>query len=230
MLLRDKRLWWGLIAAVILAFVSYAVVTDISHGGPGANVSDNATITSTPAGDDTASATPTGPPPPLPGEATVPAVIGERLSQAKAQLTLAGLTNIKAVDATPQNRIILDDNNWIVEVQSPAADTNVDLHTQIVLQARKPTDEHSPQAAPLGTVPDVVCANLQDAQNALRLSGFLLLTTSDGTGQGRIAVFDRNWVVTKQSVAAGSRPSLLTHIVLTAVKYGEPTDNPDCQT
>jgi hypothetical protein len=35
--------------------------------------------------------------------------------------------------------------------------------------------------------------------------------------------------VTKQSVSPGSRPGLLTHIVLTAVKYGEPTDNPNCE-
>jgi len=222
MVLRDKRLWWGVIAAVILAFVSYAIVSDLNRSKPGQPVSDSST--SPPTGD----ATPTSPPL-LPGEAVVPSVVGERLNQAKARLSAAGLTNIKAVDATPQNRIILDDNNWIVEVQSPSADATVDTHAEIILKARKPTDEHSPQATPFGTVPDVVCANLQDAQDALRLSGFLILTTSDGTGQGRIAVFDRNWVVTQQSVAGGSRPGLLTHIVLTAVKYGEPTGNPNCE-
>jgi hypothetical protein len=225
MVLRDKRLWFGVIAAVILAFVSYAVVADLNRSGPGHPVSD--TSTSTAANDPTTGSTSTTPPPA--GEAVIPVVVGERLSEAKAQLTVAGLTNIKSVDSTGQNRIILDDNNWIVEVQSPNADTTVDTHTQIILKARKPTDEHSPQATPFGTVPDVVCANLQDAQDALRSSGFLILTTSDGTGQGRIAVFDRNWVVTKQSVSPGSRPGLLTHIVLTAVKYGEPTDNPNCE-
>jgi hypothetical protein len=224
MVLRDKRLWWGVIAAVILAFVSYAIVSDLNRGTPGQPVSDSST--SPPTDDAT-----TTRPPLLPGEAVVPSVVGQRLNQAKARLSAAGLTNIKAVDATAQNRIILDDNNWIVEVQSPAADTTVvDQRAQIILKARKPTDAHSPQPTPFGTVPDVACANLQDAQNALHGSGFLIVTTTDGTGQGRVAVLDGNWVVTKQSVAAYSRPGLLTHIVLTVVKYGEPTDNPDCET
>jgi hypothetical protein len=33
MVLRDKRLWFGVIAAVILAFVSYAVVADLNRSG-----------------------------------------------------------------------------------------------------------------------------------------------------------------------------------------------------
>jgi hypothetical protein len=227
MLLRDKRLWFGVIAAVVLAFVSYAVVADLNRANPGHPVSNNST--SAPADDPTTGASSTATTAPPPGEAVIPLVVGERLSEAKAQLSAVGLTNIKSLDSTGQNRIILDDNNWIVEVQSPNPDATVDTHTQIVLKARKPTDEHSPQGTAFGTVPNVVCANLQDAENALHLSGFLVLTTTDGTGQGRIAVLDANWVVTKQSVAAGSRPGLLTHIELTAVKYGEPTGNPDCQ-
>lgn len=223
MVLRDKRLWLGLTVAVVLAFVSYAVVSGLNRGNPGRTVSDQSTITGSPV----ASATTTSPIPD--GYVTIPAVINERLSQAKAQLTLLGLTNVTTQDATGQNRIVLDDNNWVVDSQSPEVGAVVDPHTQIVLRVRKPTDSHSPQPTAFGVVPNVVCANLQDAQDALRHSGFFVLTSKDGTGRGRLVILDRDWVVTAQSVAAGSKPSVTTHIELTVVKYGEPTNNPNCQ-
>jgi beta-lactam-binding protein with PASTA domain len=223
MVLRDRRLWLGLIVAVVLAFVSYKVVLGLNRSNPGHPVSDQSTLTVGPvASTTTGSSIPAG-------DVAVPPVLGERLSQAKVQLTAAGLANVKTEDATGQNRIVIDDNNWIVDGQSPAVGTVVDTHTQIVLKVRKPTDAHSPQPAPFGTIPDVVCANYQDAQDALRKSGFFLLTATDGTGQHRLVLLDRDWVVTAQSAPAGTRPSLTTHITLTVVKYGEPTNNPNCQ-
>jgi beta-lactam-binding protein with PASTA domain len=221
MVLRDKRVWWGAVAALLLAFVSYSVVSGLTRKT--SNVAQQTTMTGSPQ-------TSTTRPHTVPdGDVTIPAVVGDRLSQAKAKLSAVGLSNVHAQDATGKNRIVLNDSNWIVEVQSPAADTPVDPRTEIILKVRKPTDAHSPQSTPFGTVPDVVCANLQDAQNALRGAGFFVLTSKDGTGRGRTAIFDRNWVVTAQSVKPGTRPSLTTHVELTVVKYGEPTNNPDCQ-
>jgi hypothetical protein len=75
MVLRDKRLWFGVIAAVILAFVSYAVVADLNRSGPGHPVSD--TSTSTAANDPTTGSTSTTPPPA--GEAVIPVVVGDRM-------------------------------------------------------------------------------------------------------------------------------------------------------
>jgi hypothetical protein len=80
-----------------------------------------------------------------------------------------------------------------------------------------------------GVVPNVTCMNLQDAQNSLQSAGFFNLASVDGLGQGRMQILDRDWVVTKQSVAAGTRPAALTRIVLTAVKYGESTGSSGCQ-
>jgi beta-lactam-binding protein with PASTA domain len=227
-LLRDKRVWWGVVAAVILAFVSYSIVSNLGS-----------TPTRTVANDGSSSPSPAASTSPLPssssqkvvppGDAQVPAVIGERLNQAKVNLTAVGLTNVQVQDVTGQNRPVLEDNNWIVEVQSPAPDQVVDTHTQVTLKVRKPTDTHSPQETALGVVPNVVCANLEDAQGALHHSGFLLITEHDGTGAKRTPLLDRNWVVTGQNVAPGSQPGLDTHIVLTVVKYGEPTNNPDCE-
>jgi beta-lactam-binding protein with PASTA domain len=229
MVLRDKRVWWGVVVAVILAFVSYSVVSGLGKD-PGKDVSQQSLKTGEPVGSTTTTPLPAGSSAVPAGQATIPAVVGERLNQAREKLTALGLTNVKTEDVTGQNRVVLDDNNWIVEVQDPAAETVVDTHTQIVLKVRKPSDAHSPQSTPFGTVPDVVCANLQDAQDALRSSGFLVLTSSDGSGRKRAVLLDRNWVVIAQSAEPGSRPSLTTHIVLTVVKYGEPTKDSDCET
>ncbi len=224
MVLRDKRLWMGVVAAIVLAFVSYAVVSGIGHpSNTGDTVGQQAMFTASPA-----SSTSSGPAI-ADTDAIVPSVLGERLNQAKSQLTNLGLSNVRVEDVTGHKRPVLEDNNWIVERQSPAADLAVDKHTLIVLGVRKPTDAHSPQATAPGTVPDVVCANLQDAQDALRRAGFLILTSKDGSGQQRLVLVDRNWVVIGQSVKAGTQPGLTTHIELTVVKYGEPTHNPDCE-
>jgi hypothetical protein len=224
MVLRDKRLWLGLIVAVVLAFVSYKVVLGLNKSNTTHTVSDQSTITpSSPVSTSTT--------PPIPfGDVAVPSVLNQRLAQAKAQLTLVGLTNVKVEDGTGQNRIVINDNDWIVDGESPAVDTPVDPHTQIVLKVHKPTDAHKPANTGFGTIPDVVCANYQDAENALHHSGYFLITGSDGTGQGRNVILDLDWVVVGQSAPAGSRPSITTHITLTVVKYGEPSTNPNCQT
>jgi hypothetical protein len=221
MLLRDKRLWLGLAIAVVLAFVSYAVVVHLNT--PGRPVADSSSLPAAPP-----PTTTTAPHIP-PGDALIPPVVGERLPQAKAQLTLAGLSNVSVQDASGQNRIVLEDNNWIVDSQSPQVGIVVDGHTQIVLKVRKPTDSHIPPSVPFGTIPDVVCASLENAYNALHASGFLVTTASDATGAGRSTLLDRNWVVLGQSAAPNSRPSVFTHITLSVVMYGEPTGDTGCQ-
>ena len=54
------------------------------------------------------------------------------------------------------------------------------------------------------------------------------VTVADGTGKGRLQILDRDWVVIAQSPAPGTKPDLLTRVVLTAVKYGEPTGRSGC--
>ena len=62
----------------------------------------------------------------------------------------------------------------------------------------------------------------------LQAAGFYNLGSEDGTGQGRAQLIDRNWVVITQSVPAGRTRGPSTRIVLTAVKYGEPTGSSGC--
>ncbi|MFG1711186.1 PASTA domain-containing protein [Nonomuraea sp. M3C6] len=85
-----------------------------------------------------------------------------------------------------------------------------------------PKQEETPSdAAAKKKLPNVVGMNLQEGQDTLQAAGFYVLNDKDATGQDRLQVFDRNWVVTKQSPAAGQRVSTDTLITLYAKKLGE---------
>jgi hypothetical protein len=158
----------------------------------------------------------------------VPNVVGQRLSAAERALAGAGYRSVKPVDDTGRNRIVIDPQNWTVDSQMPAAGAGATTGTTITLKVRRPSDAATPSTT-LGVVPNVTCMNLQDAQNTLQSAGFFNLASVDGLGQGRQQILDRDWLVTKQSVGAGSRPKVLTRIVLTAVKYGESTGASGCR-
>lgn len=73
-------------------------------------------------------------------------------------------------------------------------------------------------------MPDVVCMNLQAAQDKIQADADVFYSRSDdATGQGRSQIIDSNWVVVSQ------RPTPGTSIgegdaVLSAVKIGEPNN------
>ena len=158
----------------------------------------------------------------------VPKVVGQRLDEATGVLTAAGLTKTSPTDGTGQGRVVLNPTNWIVQSQEPAAGARVTAGQMITLVVVKPSDSSAGGAVEAGAVPNVVCKDLQTAQDTLQEAGFYNLGSQDGSGQGRSQLIDRNWVVTKQSVPAGSRPDPATRLVLTAVKFGEPTGSSGC--
>ena len=47
-------------------------------------------------------------------------------------------------------------------------------------------------------MPDVICMNLQDAQDEIQDHGVFLSGSVDATGQGRNQIIDSNWVVVDQ--------------------------------
>jgi hypothetical protein len=161
------------------------------------------------------------------GTTVVPVVSGQRLSEAEHMLGIAGINSVKPVDDTGRNRIVIDPENWVVDTQSPAAGARVPRSTTVTLRVRRPSDTATP-ATKLGVIPNVVCMNLQDAQNAMQDSGYLNLGSADGSGKGRMQILDRDWVVIAQSVRAGSKLGLGRRIVLTSVKYGESTGSSGC--
>lgn len=171
---------------------------------------------------------PAKPPSPNPQAIKVPNVVGKRLPDAHDALNAAGLTKIDYLDDTGQDRIVSQPNNWIVTGQDPVPGSKVQPGTRITLNVRKPSDGQGPPDTTDGTVPDVVCMNLQDAQDTLQSAGFDNLDSTDALGD-RYQIVDRNWIVVKQSARPGSRPSPTTLIMLTVVKYGEPTGASGCK-
>jgi len=161
--------------------------------------------------------------------ATLPAVVGMRLNAAEKILGEAGYEIFKPVDNTSRGRFVVDPENWIVVEQSPAAGTTASTGTTVTLRVKRPSDDVGPTSVTKGVVPDVKCMNLQDAQDTLQKASFFNLASVDGLGQGRLQLLDRDWVVTKQSVAAGTHAGPATRIVLTAVKYGESTGSSGCK-
>lgn len=74
------------------------------------------------------------------------------------------------------------------------------------------------------TIPDLVGADLQNAQNKIQsLTNFsIIITTShDATGAGRHQVLDRNWKVCSQNIPPGSTIDSHTRIDFGAVKLEE---------
>lgn len=88
--------------------------------------------------------------------------------------------------------------------------------------AEQPTEKATKApAAEKAVLPNVVGMNLQAGQDAMQATGFYFLDDQDDTGQHRLQIFDRNWVVTRQEPAAGRRVSTNTKVVLWAKKIGE---------
>lgn len=80
------------------------------------------------------------------------------------------------------------------------------------------------EAAPAtveAVMPDVVCMNLQDAQNTIQEAGVFFSRSTDATGAGRAQVLDRNWIVVSQDPAAG-QPISEGDADLSVVKLDEP--------
>lgn len=90
------------------------------------------------------------------------------------------------------------------------------------------TTPKAPAAAPATTepkaaaMPNVVCMNLQEAQNTIQEAGVFYSRSKDATGQGRRQVVDSNWIVVAQTPSAGA-PVTEGEAVLSAVKIGEPS-------
>lgn len=72
-----------------------------------------------------------------------------------------------------------------------------------------------------GIMPQVVCMNLQAAQDLIQRTGVFYSRSRDATGAGRAQIFDRNWIVVAQSPAAGARIGE-GDAVLSVVKTDEP--------
>jgi hypothetical protein len=80
-----------------------------------------------------------------------------------------------------------------------------------------PFGGHAPEDS---LMPQVVCMNLQDAQNEIQDHGVFFSRSEDATGRGRSQIIDSNWQVVAQypdaGVSIGEGDAMLF-----VVKYGE---------
>ena len=83
-------------------------------------------------------------------------------------------------DGTGQGRVVLNPNNWIVQSQKPSAGTRVAAEQVITLVVVKPSDSSAGGGVRTGVIPDVVCKDLQTAQDTLQAAGFYNLGSEDG--------------------------------------------------
>ncbi len=90
--------------------------------------------------------------------------------------------------------------------------------------APSPTATPAPEGAATWTMPNLVGANLQDAQDAIQsLTGNAIFFTKshDATGAGRHQIFDRDWKVCSQNVRPGTTITADTAIDFGAAKVDE---------
>lgn len=147
-----------------------------------------------------------------------------QLAQDKAQA--AGFTRIIAEDETGQRRRKVNDQDWVVVSQSPSAGTGGTRNTRLVLRVLAYGDEGAPPAPDRtrpGRMPDLMCFDLQEAQDTLQSAGFYDVRSQDGTGRRRRQVVDRNWTVTGQTPSPGGTYRKTTEVTLDAVKDREPS-------
>ncbi|MFB9414902.1 PASTA domain-containing protein [Dactylosporangium matsuzakiense] len=161
-------------------------------------------------------------------DAAMPALTGVRLPDAQHQLNALKLRNVHLVDDTGQNRTVYDPKNWVVTSQRPAAGTTVHANTELTLRVRKPSDGTGGGAADRGTVPGVICMNLQEAQDRLRSAGYRTESRDSGPDHRR-QVLDRNWLVVAQDPAPAATAAAGATVTLDVVKYGEPTGSSGCK-
>ena len=92
------------------------------------------------------------------------------------------------------------------DVKSTTSSTATTTTTASTTTTTAPTaTSGTTTAAAKITVPNVVGKDLQLAQDTMQAAGLYKLSSHDSTGQARLQVLDRNWLVTDQAPAAGSR-------------------------
>ena len=71
-------------------------------------------------------------------------------------------------------------------------------------------------------MPDVVCLDLQTAQDTIQEAGVFFSRSHDATGRDRMQLLDSNWQVVAQTPAPGT-PIGELEAVLDVVEFGEPS-------
>ena len=86
-----------------------------------------------------------------------------------------------------------------------------------------PTSTNIPNVAMV----DVLCMNLQDAQNLIQDQGVFLSRSKDASGQDRNQIYDRNWIVVGQNIPTGDAIGE-NEVVLSVLRDNEIDKKSEC--
>lgn len=75
-------------------------------------------------------------------------------------------------------------------------------------------------------IPDVVCMDLQLAQDKAQAAGIYRVESQDASGQRRRMADDQGWVVVSQTPPPGTRPKKSPRLVIQVLAYGDPDAPP----
>jgi PASTA domain len=84
-----------------------------------------------------------------------------------------------------------------------------------------PTQPEETGGGGAAVVPDLVGVDHQLAQDTLQAAGFYLIDETDCSGDDRLLLWDRNWVVVEQDPPGGTSASTDDTITLCSVKDDE---------
>lgn len=173
-----------------------------------------------------------GPPDQAPGferraeRRVVPDVLCMDLQLAQDKVQAAGFYRVTSQDASGQRRRQVDDQNWVVVSQTPPAGTRPARSPRIVLRVLAYGDPGAPpvpdRSRP-GRMPNLMCFDLQEAQDTLESAGFFNMGSEDATPRRRRQFIDRNWTVTNQTPPPGGTHPKNTRTTLRVVKDREPS-------
>lgn len=134
-------------------------------------------------------------------------------------LVLVGLALVSLACSPNEDTAAGDAPSTVPEVRPEVLTT--EAPAPIVPSTQPPVDTEAPApAAAEPLMPNVMCMNLQDAQDLIQEEGVFLSLSQDATGQDRMQVLDSNWQVVGQSPAPGT-PIDEGDAMLDVVKYGE---------
>lgn len=160
--------------------------------------------------------------------------ISPRAGRSRVSLMIGGIVSLPIVlglagcGAESSTTPVAERSPAAGPVQSAAPVTPTAAPTQVpdAPPPPAPTGQPAPAPAPAeaspASMPNVMCMNLQAAQNLIQVSGVFFSRSTDATGRDRMQVNDSNWVVVGQTPTAGS-PIGEGDAELSVVKIGEPS-------
>lgn len=137
-------------------------------------------------------------------------------SSAKKESVAAG----GAPETTSTTSVVTTSTESIASSEPPTTPGPTEPPTTPAPTVPPPTAPAPAVAPSVAVMPNVVCMNLQEAQDLIQTTGVFFSRSHDATGQGRSQVMDSNWVVVSQNLAPGT-PFAEGDADLGVVKYGE---------